>query len=220
MTGWPEERPVAEAKNLRAASDRIETLIDELATLPDPRARETAEELVRLLVDLYGAGLTRILEIVDEGADGAGAGELFERFAADKLVASLLLLHGLHPLSVEDRILAALEKVRPHLGSHGGDVRLLDIGEDGVVRLRLEGACHGCPSSAITMKLAVEKAIEEAAPEVTRIEVEGVAEVAGTTGMTGMGAVPAGDPLVQIGPAPLRCPSELEGSRELEGNRG
>ncbi len=202
---------MAEAKNLRAASDRIETLIGELGTLPDPRARETAEELVRLLVDFYGSGLTRILEIVD---DRPGSGELFGRFADDPLVASLLLLHGLHPLSVEERILAALEKVRPHLGSHGGDVRLLDIGEDGVVRLRLEGACHGCPSSAITMKLAVERAIEEAAPEVVRIEVEGLAE--GTDGV----AVPEGDPLVQLGPAPLRCPSELEGSRELEDSRG
>ncbi len=205
---------MAEAKNLRAASDRIETLIEELGTLPDPRARETAEELVRLLVNVYGEGLERVLEIVYESP---GAGELFDRFADDQLVASLLLLHGLHPLSVEDRILAALEKVRPHLGSHGGDVRLLDIGEDGVVRLRLEGACHGCPSSAITMKLAVEKAIEEAAPEILRIEVEGLAEGIGVTEMV---AVSAGDPLVQIGPAPLRCPSELEGSRELEGNRG
>jgi Fe-S cluster biogenesis protein NfuA len=189
---------VAQAKNLRAVGDRIEALTGELRSLADPHARETAEELVRLLVDFYGEGLARVLEIVYESP---GAGELFGRFADDPLVASLLLLHGLHPLSVEDRILGALEKVRPHLGSHGGDVRLLGIGEDGVVRLLLEGACHGCPSSAITMKLAVERAIEEAAPEVTRIEVEGLAQE---------GGIPPGNPLVQID---LRCPSELEGNR-------
>jgi Fe-S cluster biogenesis protein NfuA len=189
---------VAQAKNLRAVGDRIEALTGELRELEDPHARETAEELVRLLVDFYGEGLARVLEIVHESP---GAGDLSGRFAADPLVASLLLLHGLHPVSVEDRILAALEKVRPHLGSHDGDVRLLGISEDGVVRLRLEGNCHGCPSSTVTMKLAVERAIEEAAPEVVRIEVEGLAQVH---------VVREEDPLVQIG---LQCPSELEGHR-------
>ena len=188
---------MAQAKNLRAVGDRIEELTGELRALADPRARETAEELVRLLVEFYGEGLGRILEIVYESP---GAGELFDRFADDQLVASLLLLHGLHPLSVETRVQNALEKVRPYLGSHEGDVRLLGI-EDGVVRLRLEGSCHGCPSSAVTMKLAVERAIEEAAPEVTRIEVEGLAQVSE--------AGPR-DVLIQID---LRCPSELEGGR-------
>ena len=188
-----------QAKNLRAVSDRIEALLAEVRALGDPRARETAEELVRLLAEFYGAGLERMLEIVDE----AGAGELFDRFTQDDLVASLLILHGLHPQDVESRIAAALDRVRPFLGSHGGDVRLLGV-EDGVVRLRLEGNCHGCPSSTVTMKLAIERAIEEAAPEVARIEVEGVAEE------TGIEAAAAGGDLVQIG---LRCPSELEAGR-------
>ena len=188
-----------QAKNLRAVSDRIEALLAEVRALGDPRARETAEELVRLLMEFYGAGLERLLEIVD----GAGAGELFDRFAADDLVASLMILHGLHPQNIESRIAGALERVRPYLASHSGDVRLLGV-EDGVVRLRLEGSCHGCPSSTVTMKLAIERAIEEAAPEVARIEVEGVAEETET------GPLPAGDSLVQIG---LRCPSELEAGR-------
>ena len=100
------------------------------------------------------------------------ADEIFDRLAADDLVASLLVLHGLHPLNVETRIARALDRVRPYLGSHGGDVKLLGV-KEGVVHLRLEGSCHGCPSSTVTMKLAIEKAIEEAAPEVVRIEVEG-----------------------------------------------
>ena len=86
------------------------------------------------------------------------------------------MLHGLHPLNVETRIARALDRVRPYLGSHGGDVKLLGVNE-GVVHLRLEGSCHGCPSSTVTMKLAIEKAIEEAAPEVVRIEVEGASPV-------------------------------------------
>ncbi len=160
---------MAQEKNLRAAGDRIEGLLQELGTVADPRVRANAEELVRLLMELYGSGLARILEVVD--ATGS-ANEIFDRLAADDLVASLLVLHGLHPLDVQTRIVRALDRVRPYLGSHGGDVKLLGV-QEGVVHLRLEGSCHGCPSSTVTMKLAIEKAIEEAAPEVVRIEVEG-----------------------------------------------
>jgi Fe-S cluster biogenesis protein NfuA/nitrite reductase/ring-hydroxylating ferredoxin subunit len=160
---------MSNGKNLRATGDRIEGLLQELGTVADPRIRPKAEELVRLLMELYGSALARILEIVD--ATGS-TNEIFDRLAADDLVASLLVLHGLHPLNVETRIARALDRVRPYLGSHGGDVKLLGV-KEGVVYLRLEGSCHGCPSSTVTMKLAIEKAIEEAAPEVARIEVEG-----------------------------------------------
>jgi Fe-S cluster biogenesis protein NfuA/nitrite reductase/ring-hydroxylating ferredoxin subunit len=158
-------------QDLRAAADHIEALLGELAALGDPRARAKAEELVRLLMRLYGEGIHRILEIVHEES-GAASDRFFSRLADDSLVSSLLVLHGLHPLDVETRVLRALDRVRPYLGSHGGDVKLLGV-EGGVVRLRLEGSCHGCPSSTVTMKLAIESAIEEAAPEVTGIEVEG-----------------------------------------------
>jgi Fe-S cluster biogenesis protein NfuA/nitrite reductase/ring-hydroxylating ferredoxin subunit len=160
---------MSNGKNLRAAGDRIEGLLQELGTVADPRVRANAEELVRLLMELYGSALARILEIVD---DTGSSDEIFDRLAADDLVASLLVLHELHPLNIETRIARALDRVRPYLGSHGGDVKLLGVNE-GVVHLRLEGSCDGCPSSTVTMKLAIEKAIEEAAPEVVRIEVEG-----------------------------------------------
>jgi Fe-S cluster biogenesis protein NfuA len=181
------------AEGVPAVGERIESLLAELRAIDEPRARQTAEELVRSLLELYGDGLARVMEIVDESSLG---GDLFGRFAADDLVASLLLVHDLHPESAEERIGRALDGVRPYLASHGGDVRLLGIAAD-AVHLRLEGSCHGCPSSTITMKLAIEKAIEEAAPEIVRIEVEGVAEP----------AAPSGDSLVQIG---LRCPTEIE----------
>jgi Fe-S cluster biogenesis protein NfuA len=156
---------------LRAAGDRIEVLMGELAVL-SPAVQVKAEELVRLLMQLYGAGLDRILSIVDEA--GAAAGPVFARLATDDLVSSLLVLHDLHPLDLDFRVERALDHVRPYLESHGGNVKLLGI-EDNVVRLRLEGSCKSCPSSTITMKLAVEKAIEEAAPEITQIDVEGIA---------------------------------------------
>ena len=69
------------------------------------------------------------------------------------------------------RVEAALDSVRPYLGSHGGDVELLEVADDGVVRLRLLGSCNSCPSSSVTLELAVEDAIEAAAPEVASIEV-------------------------------------------------
>jgi Fe-S cluster biogenesis protein NfuA/nitrite reductase/ring-hydroxylating ferredoxin subunit len=164
---------MSQGQNLRAVGDRIDGLLQEFGAVADPRVRGKAEELVRLLMELYGGALTRILEIADEA--GQMSESLIDRLATDDLVASLLILHGLHPLDVETRILRALDRVRPYLGSHGGDVKLLGV-TDGVVHLRLEGSCHGCPSSTVTMKLAIEKAIEEAAPEVARIEVEGAGE--------------------------------------------
>ena len=69
-------------------------------------------------------------------------------------------------------MLGALDEVRPYLVAHGGGVELLGV-DDGVVHLRLEGACNGCPSSALTLKSAVEEAIMRAAPDVERIEAEG-----------------------------------------------
>ncbi len=158
---------------LRAAGDRIEILMGELAAA-SPAVQGKAEELVRLLMQLYGAGLDRILTLVDD-AGQAAAGPIFARLAEDDLIASLMILHDLHPLDLETRVGRALDHVRPYLGSHGGDVKLLSVLE-GVVLLRLEGSCQGCPSSTVTMKLAIEKAIEEAAPEILRIEVEGVTD--------------------------------------------
>jgi Fe-S cluster biogenesis protein NfuA/nitrite reductase/ring-hydroxylating ferredoxin subunit len=155
--------------DLRATGERIEALL-EAASTGGRVARERAEELVRLVVDLYGAGLERLLEIVHES--GRLDDELLDRLAADDLVASLLAVHGLHPDDVEARVAAALDSVRPYLGSHGGDVEFLGLTDDGAVRLRMLGSCDGCPSSSVTLTLAVESAIQAAAPEVTGIEVE------------------------------------------------
>ncbi len=156
-------------EQLRAVGERIDVLLDASGS-GGVVARERAEELVRLVADLYGAGLERILEIVHDS--GRLDDDVLAALAADDLVASLLLVHGLHPYDVTTRVEQALEGVRPYLGSHGGDVELLGVSEGGVVRLRLLGSCDGCPSSSVTLKLAVEGAIEAAAPEITSIEVE------------------------------------------------
>lgn len=159
-------------ENARRA-ERIELLLEEIAAFPDSQVRERMEALVGMLLDLYGDGLARIIELT-EHAEGAG-GALVQAFAGDDLVAPLLLLHGLFPVALEARIARALDEVRPYLRSHGGNVELLDVA-DGVARLRLQGSCHGCPSSAMTLKLAIEDAIYKAAPDLDRLEVEGVAD--------------------------------------------
>src|SRR3984885_13192469 len=159
---------MAETENLRASSDRIEEALSELQASADPRSLDLAEELLRLVSDLYGAGLARMAEIAR-----ARAPELIADFAADELLASLLLVQGLHPEPLDVRVEGALESVRPFLGRHGGDVELLAVDDHlGAVKLRLLGNCDGCPSSAATLRGAVEVAILEAAPEVTRIVVE------------------------------------------------
>ena len=145
----------------RSAGERIQTLLGACAA-DTPAAQARAEQLVREVVDLYGAALVRVMATVDDPA-------LAERLAADDLIGSLLLVHGVHPHDLTERVSRALDGVRPYLGSHGGDVQLLEIA-DGVVRLSFSGSCKSCPSSAVTLELAVEDAVRTAAPEIESIE--------------------------------------------------
>jgi Fe-S cluster biogenesis protein NfuA/nitrite reductase/ring-hydroxylating ferredoxin subunit len=159
--------------DLRAASGRVDALLAELAvTTSVDAARDKVNELVSLLVRLYGTGLEHILTIVYNMA-GDRTDLIFNELCKDDLVASLLILHGLHPLTLEERIERALDRVRSYLHSHEGDIELLRV-EDGVAYLRLAGSCHGCPSSTTTVRQSVERAIFEAAPEIREIRAEGL----------------------------------------------
>ncbi len=150
--------------DLRAVGDRIEAVLDELRTSTERRVWELIEETVGLVTDLYGGGLERVLDLVDDGTRA--------RLVGDELIGSLLVLHDLHPMTLEDRVLAALDEVRPYLGSHGGDVEVLGIDEAaGVLHLRMLGSCDGCPSSSVTLQMAVKEAIDTAAPEIVHIDV-------------------------------------------------
>jgi Fe-S cluster biogenesis protein NfuA/nitrite reductase/ring-hydroxylating ferredoxin subunit len=159
-------------KGLQERVTRMEALLGEIETLSDPNARSKAAEVVGVLLELYGEGLARMMEVVAEGDERE---RTFDAFAEDELVSHLLLLHGLHPLDLETRVVRALEEVRPYLLSHGGNVELLGV-EEGVARLRMQGSCSGCPSSTVTLKLAIEEAIQKTAPDLERIQAEGVAE--------------------------------------------
>jgi Fe-S cluster biogenesis protein NfuA len=71
---------------------------------------------------------------------------------------------------MKERVEQALAKVRPALQADGGDVELVDIGADGVVKVRLTGACGGCPMSQLTLKMGIERILKKEVPEVTSVE--------------------------------------------------
>lgn len=180
----------------RAARERVarvERLLEDVDAMADPAARDTATELVQALLDLYGEGLGRIVSRVAARDDG----ELATAFAHDELVSHLLILHGLHPQPLEQRVREALDEVRPYLEQHGGDVELLGI-DGGVAQLRLQGTCHGCPSSTATLRSAIEQAIHKTAPDIERIEAEGAVAAASSQGLL----------QIELSDA-LQCPTEL-----------
>ncbi|MFE3193852.1 NifU family protein [Nocardia sp. NPDC059240] len=161
MNQRPDDHEAPETDHWRGAGERIDTLLG-ASSAAGAVARERAEQLVGEVVGLYGAGLERIMRLLDPDA--------VEQLARDELVASLLLVHGLHPHDAVTRVRTALDGVRPYLGSHGGDVDVLEV-TDGVVRLAFSGSCRTCPSSSVTLELAVEDAVRAAAPEIETIEV-------------------------------------------------
>jgi len=140
-----------------AAGQRVDQLLAELRAGPDRHAADLGEELTRCLVQLYGAGLSRIASLLGP--------ERLADLCADPLVESLLLVHDLHPMVVRSRIERALARLRL-----AAVPEFLGIDEAGVVRLRLPGG--GCPSSRQAMLSRVEAAVVQAAPEATEVVVE------------------------------------------------
>ena len=70
----------------------------------------------------------------------------------------------------EEQVNQVLEELRANLQAHGGDVELVAVSEDGVVSVRLQGACKGCPMSQQTLKMGIEAALKEQLPEVQSVE--------------------------------------------------
>jgi hypothetical protein len=137
---------VPDVQDWRAAGARIDALVDAEAA-----GRDRAEELVRVVTDLYGAGLERLLGVLHDA--GALTDEVVAAVAGDELVAALLLVHGLHPYDTATRVTAALA---------GTGVDLVEVTALGVCRLRVS---HGHPPAGL------EDLVEAAAPEITGIEV-------------------------------------------------
>lgn len=140
-----------------ATAARLDRVLEQMRS--DPRAAAVADELVGCLVQLYGAGLTRIVRIV--GPERAAG------LCADPLVESLLLVHDLHPVDAGTRIRQGLERVR----ARTGEVDYLGMDDAGIVCVRLP-AGGGCRSSVQSVRLLIETTVRQAAPEAAGVEVE------------------------------------------------
>jgi Fe-S cluster biogenesis protein NfuA/nitrite reductase/ring-hydroxylating ferredoxin subunit len=179
--------------------ERVESLTAQLDELSDAHAREVAQELVAAVIAMYGDGLRRIIETI-MAAREAGA-TILDELTQDGAVASLLLIHDLYPTSLEERVVEALDTVRPYMESHGGNVELVGI-DDGVARLMLQGSCNGCAASRATLELAIKQALEEHCPDLEGLEVEGVVEdsIAPTIPAFELPVVHSGLPMAQVQP--------------------
>ena len=203
--------------------DRVQELSALVDEFPDPRARQLTQELVSTIIAMYGDGLGRIMARI-EGAREAGA-TILDELAQDGVVASLLLIHDLYPVSLEDRVIEALDSVRPYMESHGGNVELVSL-RDGVAKLVLQGSCNGCSASRATLELAIKQALDEHAPDLAGLEVEGVLEPAAPPGAFELPVLQSGGagepPLVHAGASDLPMADEqparwipLNGQSEL-----
>jgi Fe-S cluster biogenesis protein NfuA len=157
-------------------AQRIEELLDKIAAEGGPGVAHAAEELVRVLMRFYGAGLEQVVSVIRAG----GGDAMVHRLSADPLVAGLLALHDLHPVPVAQRLDHALDTARRRLGAHGTGITLGDIDDDGAIHVLLAGG--GC--GADTVKDVVATAITELVPEVTGVVFD---------------AEPVGPALLQIG---------------------
>ena len=159
--------------NVERELRKIETLVQTIESAADPHVRASAVELMETVMGLHREGIERMMEIIFRAGETGEA--MIDDFTRDDLIANLLLLYSLHPLDLETRVRQALDQARPFLRSHGGDVELLGIRE-GAVRLRLQGNCQGCGSSALTLLQTIEEAVYNVAPDLTALEVEGVTQ--------------------------------------------
>ncbi len=204
--GAAAEQPGPAADALAPEEDleaRVDRLSEALESVPEP-GRSVAEELVSAVLAMHGEGLARIRELIDD--------DTAARLVADPQVASLLLIHDLYPVSLEDRVVEGLDAVRPYMESHGGNVELLRV-EDGVAYLKLEGSCHGCAASASTLELAIKKSLDETAPDLLGVEVEGEdAEPTHDPPIAGTAL-----PMAANGSTPTASAGGLEGWAELDG---
>jgi Fe-S cluster biogenesis protein NfuA len=192
--------------------ERVQQLSEQVEELPDPRARELASDLVAAVIAMYGDGLERIVAAIEEA--GEPAAPVMARLTEDGAVSSLLLIHDLYPVELHERVLEALDTVRPYMESHGGNVELVSL-DDGVARLALRGSCNGCSASRATLEEAIERALAEHAPDLAGLEVTGVVDAIPAPGALPPTPAPAGGcelpmappqafelPMVQSSPAP------------------
>ena len=152
---------------------QLGNLIGQFDHLPDGPQKTACKELVQLLMDVHGAGLERIMEIVFESGNMGPA--LIDKLGQDSIAGSLLLLYSLHPDDMETRVQKAMERLRPRLRKLASTAELLSA-EAGVVEVRLTTTGHSCGSSLKDLRAIVEDCVYEMAPDVVSLEILGLEE--------------------------------------------
>ena len=162
-------------KDFQNRVQKIGQLVRDLETVADPAARAATKELVQLLMDMHGAGLERVMEIVfQSGEPGA---RLIDDLGQDPLVSSLLVLYGLHPDDLQTRVERKLKQIDSKLHKMGAEASLVSL-QDGHVHLKAHVNGHSCGSTARSVQTILEEAIYEAAPDLSSLKVEGLEEPA------------------------------------------
>ncbi len=152
-------------------TQRVERLLQRAKALPDEHARATALELLRAVMDLHGGALSRIVEVLSTSEAHHAS---LSKLTGDPLICGLLVLYGIHPVPLAQRVTHAIENIRPQLQKQGVGVELLQIGDD-AVRVSVKNRAHGLAAAPEQIRRAVEQAILESAPEVQQISIEGIA---------------------------------------------
>jgi hypothetical protein len=158
-----------EEDKLKHRMQRIADLVRQLDSEADPGIKSRSRELIESVMDLHGEALERVVQRL-QGLGAAGQA-ILDSLAADPVVASVLLLYGLHPLDFDTRVRRAIEKVRPTLRSYGTDAELTSL-SGGAVRVRVRGVDHAF--TARTVKSAIEEEIYAAAPDAVSLVLVGL----------------------------------------------
>jgi Fe-S cluster biogenesis protein NfuA len=155
--------------NTQQQAQRVEELLRRFDEADDERVKAGAAELVQALMDIHGAGLARMVDLLSEEETGGTA--ILKKLAADQTVAGLLILYGLHPVSLSERVRAVIAELQPMLESQHAKVETISI-EAGHLHLRLSVKAGGCHSGGEELKAVVEDAIIGAAPDLASLKME------------------------------------------------
>jgi Fe-S cluster biogenesis protein NfuA len=186
----PAHDEAARDQDFQSQMGRLAELLEQARQIGDPDAREATGEIIRALMDFHGAALARIVERMNDG--GELGREMLGACARDDLAGSLLVLYGLHPCNVTERVHMALEKLRPTLARHGGSVELAGVTDDGTVRLAFEGKAPTCGSTIRALRETIEQAVYDRAPDIAAVEIAGLEQPAAEKGFVSVDQLLAG----------------------------
>ena len=159
-------------QEMQAQIEKIQNLVEYFEQQPDSETRNRVLELLQALMDLHGNCLGHIISVIaDHGTAGQ---EILGELSKDETVSGLLILYGLHPAPLQDRVQEAIEKLSHVFKPHNASIELLAI-DEGAVRLRFTANGDGCHSSPATLREIINNTMLGAAPDITDLIIDEVA---------------------------------------------